>query len=78
MVNLLWDMGVHPATLLDTVANANATALVTPSITAAAADYGLSTDPTWSYWDGTVEQPLDLAGVWNGTTIVAATTEVAP
>jgi len=35
------------------------------------------TGPTWTLWDGTTEQPLTLDGVWNGTSIVPVTVEVA-
>jgi hypothetical protein len=50
IINLMKDMGVSYGTLLDTTANADATALVDPGSAATAASYGLTTlTPPTSY-----------------------------
>lgn len=46
IINILKDMGVSYGTLLDTLSNVDATALVDPGAAATAADYGLTITPT--------------------------------
>jgi hypothetical protein len=67
---------VLAAIVKDLVLNSRLRGLITKDLVIRSAVLA-SGEEAWTIWDGTTEHPVTLLGVWDGTRVVAVTTDFA-